>query len=203
MNSQQSDVTAFHEAFGHPAPAFPAEELTTELEAEFRRRAKWLHEEADELIEACDEKDLVKALDALIDSKWFATGGFVVSGHDEDAFWVNVAVANMAKLGPDGQPILSPEDGKIMKPEGWVPPEAAHAVTLERIVQAARMESVARQIAWIAETNPGGTITIPEGVFTADMLSGVFTRARDIGKNGEAEKLYREMEAEIAARSAS
>ena len=36
--------------------------------------------------------------------------------------WAVVHVSNMAKLGPDGKPIYR-EDGKILKPEGWQPPD--------------------------------------------------------------------------------
>lgn len=40
-----------------------------------------------------------------------------------DACWELVHSANMAKLGPDGKPILNPDTGKVVKPEGWVPPD--------------------------------------------------------------------------------
>lgn len=32
--------------------------------------------------------------------------------------------ANMAKLWPDGKPRYRESDGKVLKPEGWIPPEA-------------------------------------------------------------------------------
>lgn len=205
MNSQQQDVTTFHEIFGHPAPAFPAEEMTPELAEHFRKRAKWLHEEADELIEAADEGDLVKALDALIDSKYFATGGFVVAGHDEQPYWDNVQAANMDKLDPATKlPILNPEDGKVMKREGWTPPEARHEETLAAAVATARMESAARQLAWMQTTNPGGTISIPDGHFTAASLGTVMARAKDIMAEGDEHvvALYRELEQHLQERLA-
>lgn len=197
MNSQQQDVTTFHEIFGHPAPAFPAESLTPELEAHFRKRAKWLHEEADELEEACDVKDLVAALDALIDSQYFAVGGFVVAGHDQQPFWDNVQAANMDKLDPVTKlPVVNPEDGKIGKREGWTPPEARHEETLAAAIATARMESAARQLAWLQLTNPAGTISIPDGHFTAASLGTVMARAKDILDEGDkyVERLYRELE---------
>lgn len=202
MNTQQQDVTAFHEAFGHPAPAFPAEEITPFLATEFRNRAKWLREEADELDEAVEEGDLVKALDALIDSEWFAKGGFVVAGHDEDPYWANVVKSNMAKLDADGKPIIRPEDGKIMKPEGWQPPEPEHAAVLARVVHVARMESAARQFAWTLSTNPDAPASFGPG-FTADDLVTVIDRARQITAEGLAEQLYRELESEVQSRGAA
>jgi hypothetical protein len=38
----------------------------------------------------------------------------------------------MAKLGADGKPIIRESDGKIMKPEGWEPPEAKLEVEIKR-----------------------------------------------------------------------
>jgi predicted HAD superfamily Cof-like phosphohydrolase len=47
-----------------------------------------------------------------------------------------VQAANMAKLGPDGKPIIRPEDGKIMKPEGWEPPEEKLEAEIKRQYEA-------------------------------------------------------------------
>jgi hypothetical protein len=134
INQLQSDVTEFHETFNHPAPVWPVMELTPEITQQLRDRATWMHEEATELEEALDEGNLVKVLDALGDSTYFAVGGFTVLGHDMMPFWNNIQAANMAKLGPDGKPIYGGESGtKIQKPEGWVPPEARHEEELARI----------------------------------------------------------------------
>ena len=48
----------------------------------------------------------------------------------DDVFTLVHEKGNMAKLGPDGKPILHPETGKVIKPEGWVAPDAAIAELL-------------------------------------------------------------------------
>ena len=61
--------------------------------------------------------------DALIDGFYFLGGSFVEIGIRPQSLFNIVQDANMAKLGADGKPIIRESDGKIMKPEGWVPPE--------------------------------------------------------------------------------
>lgn len=73
------------------------------------------------------KNDLEKVIgqsDALVDAFYFLAGSFAEIGIKPQALFEIVQAANMAKLGPDGQPIIRESDGKIMKPEGWVPPEA-------------------------------------------------------------------------------
>lgn len=45
-----------------------------------------------------------------------------ICGVDAMHVFVEVHLANMRKLGPDGLPIRR-ADGKVLKPEGWTPPE--------------------------------------------------------------------------------
>ena len=67
-------------------------------------------------------------LDALIDLIYVTIGAGVALRHDMQGAWNEVHRTNMAKLGPDGKPIIRESDGKVQKPEGWLPPE------LERFV---------------------------------------------------------------------
>jgi len=81
-------------------------------------------EETGELADAMGIKDKAEVLDALIDMQYFLTGTILACGMADvfdDAF-DEVHAANMAKLGPDGKPILSPS-GRVMKPKDWVPPD--------------------------------------------------------------------------------
>jgi predicted HAD superfamily Cof-like phosphohydrolase len=74
-----------------------------------------------------NETDLQKVIgqsDAIVDAFYFLAGTCVEIGIQPQALFNIVQAANMAKLGPDGKPILRESDGKIMKPEGWEPPEA-------------------------------------------------------------------------------
>lgn len=84
------------------------------------------------------EKDvLVGQADALTDISYFNYGSFVVAGVDPQPLFDIVQAANMAKLGPDGKPIIRESDGKIMKPEGWEPPEPKLRAEIERQIREA------------------------------------------------------------------
>lgn len=72
--------------------------------------------------------------DALTDAAYFVLGSFVEMGVDPQPLLDIVQQANMAKLGADGKPIIRESDGKIMKPEGWEPPEAKLEVEIKRQV---------------------------------------------------------------------
>lgn len=82
---------------------------------------------------------LTEFVDGAIDSIYVILWTLNKLGVPADACWKEVQRSNMAKLGPDGKPLKNPETGKIMKPEGWQPPdlfgllqEAASQVTYVR-----------------------------------------------------------------------
>jgi len=62
----------------------------------------------------------VDALDALCDSEVTGNGVAYLAGFDKDAADLAVLDSNDAKL-VDGKAIIAP-GGKIMKPDGWTPP---------------------------------------------------------------------------------
>lgn len=197
MNTLQNDVREFHEAFSHPAPKFPLDDMSDETVEHMIRRAAWLHEEADELEEAARKRDVIGVLDALGDSGYFAVGGFVVLGHEMQPYWDNIHEANMAKLDPEtGAPTLRESDGKVMKPEGWVPPEERHRVTFGNDIAAAKIESAARQLAYLGLTQPDTLIALPEGEgLTPYQWVQVTARADRIMAGGEevVRNLYQEI----------
>lgn len=80
---------------------------------------------------------LVAQMDALTDAKYFIYGSFVVAGVDPQPLHDIVQAANMAKLGPDGKPIVRESDGKTLKPEGWEPPEGKLALEIKRQIEEA------------------------------------------------------------------
>jgi len=108
-------VKDFHRAFGHPIGREPHMLSKDRVKA----RSTWMIEEVKEFIRA---KTLVDQVDAIADLLYFALGTAVEIGINiEDIFQI-VHEANMTKLGHDGRPIYR-EDGKVRKPEGWIPPE--------------------------------------------------------------------------------
>lgn len=156
-------VQNFHRSFGHPSPAVPTaielnratkrgvwtvEEVVEMLQQsaktpeEFQDAIVILKEGLEDAIvkSAADtynstEKEVITGqLDALIDQLVFVTGSLVEMGIDPKVFFEIVMQANMAKLGEDGKPIIRESDGKIMKPEGWEPPEPKLLAALEELI---------------------------------------------------------------------
>lgn len=119
-------VRSFHRAFGQPAPDQPAA-LSPERVA---ARADW---SAEEVQEFRDAKTLTEQVDSAIDRIYFALGDLVEMGIDPSTIFDLVQNANMAKLWADGKPRFR-EDGKIIKPEGWIAPDAAIEAEIERLL---------------------------------------------------------------------
>ena len=93
--------------------------LHQDPEANYALYRKLITEELKELDNAQTPEE---HLDALIDLIYVTIGAGVALGHDMQGAWDEVHKTNMAKLGPDGKPIIR-EDGKVIKPAGWQPPQ--------------------------------------------------------------------------------
>jgi predicted HAD superfamily Cof-like phosphohydrolase len=129
------DVRVFHKTFGKPAPEKP----TAQPVDLAKKRAGWIKDECDELVEAGGS--LVDQADAYIDVMYFAFGGLVELGVDPSPLWRIVQAANMAKLWPDGEAHCA-KDGKIMKPEGWAAPEPWLKAEIARQIRLADQTSI-------------------------------------------------------------
>lgn len=69
--------------------------------------------------------DIVEAADALADSLYVVYGSGWTLGIPLDDVFAEVHRSNMQKLNPaTGKPDVSP-DGKVLKPDGWTPPDVA------------------------------------------------------------------------------
>jgi predicted HAD superfamily Cof-like phosphohydrolase len=123
------DVLAFHQKFGaaigQEGPAQPHADIIV-----LRDR---LHaEEYSELRSALlIEGDLPAIADAIVDLIYVLLGTAVSYGIDVRPIWQMVHTANMAKEGG-----ATRADGKILKPEGWLPPPVAGEI--DRQIAAAR-----------------------------------------------------------------
>jgi len=82
-----------------------------------------MEEEFKEFIDAHWAKDEVEMLDACMDLIWVTLGFCAMKGYDADGAWNAVLGSNMRKLDPKTQKAIRREDGKILKPEGWTPPD--------------------------------------------------------------------------------
>lgn len=93
-----------------------------------------IQEEAKEFADAIEANDLPGAVDACIDLLYVTFGALAVFGVDAVPYFRAVHEANMAKF-KNG--VLRREDGKIIKPEGWEPPDIAAMVALDTEMRAA------------------------------------------------------------------
>jgi predicted HAD superfamily Cof-like phosphohydrolase len=121
MNPIVKSLLEFNEAFDIPkldTPGLSSDEL-------IELRIKLLTEEVQEYAEAARAGDMVEILDALADIGYILAGTIINHGmqHIYDDSFNEVHRSNMAKL-VDGK-VLRREDGKVMKPEGWQPPQLA------------------------------------------------------------------------------
>jgi len=82
-----------------------------------------IKEEYCEYIEAIEDNDQPEQLDACMDMIWVILGFCHMRGYDIQGAWDEVVKTNMAKVDPITGKVRRREDGKILKPEGWKPPD--------------------------------------------------------------------------------
>jgi predicted HAD superfamily Cof-like phosphohydrolase len=78
-------------------------------------------EETGELMTALANEDRVEQLDALVDILVVTIGAIHSGGFDAEGAWKEVMRSNFAKISEDGK-VRKREDGKVLKPTGWTPP---------------------------------------------------------------------------------
>lgn len=79
-----------------------------------------IKEEYSEYVNAQDD---VEELDACMDMIWVILGYCYMKGFDVDGAWKEVARSNLAKIDSMTGKVIKREDGKVLKPEGWTPPQ--------------------------------------------------------------------------------
>ena len=89
--------------------------------AQFEMYKNLIEEEFNELVTAENNNDPVEQLDALIDILVVTIGAIHSMGADAEGAWKEVMSTNFAKIGEDGK-VRKREDGKVLKPQGWTPP---------------------------------------------------------------------------------
>ena len=92
-------------------------------EANYKMYLTLIKEEYEELQEAVEANDTVEQLDALIDILVVTMGAIRAGGFDGEGAWQEVMRTNFAKIDPDTGKVRKREDGKVLKPEGWQPPQ--------------------------------------------------------------------------------
>jgi predicted HAD superfamily Cof-like phosphohydrolase len=79
-------------------------------------------EEMQELSVAINNNDRVEQLDALIDILVVTVGAIHSGGFDAEGAWKEVMMTNFAKIDHETGKVRKREDGKVLKPTGWTPP---------------------------------------------------------------------------------
>jgi predicted HAD superfamily Cof-like phosphohydrolase len=120
MQSLMRDVARFHKACDvpvHNVPHIPPADRKA-------LRIKLIKEEVNkELLPALEEDDLAGIADGMADSIYVIVGAALEYGIPLEVVWLAVQRANMAKVDPTTGKVLKRENGKILKPKSWTPPD--------------------------------------------------------------------------------
>lgn len=94
-------------------------------DAQYQMYLGLIAEEVQELNDALATNDTVEQLDALIDILVVTIGAIHSAGFNGESAWQEVMRTNFAKIDPATGKVRKREDGKVLKPEGWQPPNLA------------------------------------------------------------------------------
>lgn len=93
-------------------------------ETQFKLYLNLIDEEHNkELKEAVENNDKVEILDALVDILVVTIGAINSIGADAEGAWNEVMRTNFAKIDPATGLVRRREDGKVLKPSNWSPPQ--------------------------------------------------------------------------------
>jgi predicted HAD superfamily Cof-like phosphohydrolase len=119
MSKVFGDVAKFMDAVGQNVERTPIKEESN-ISKLYKNLIK---EEYEEFLEADAVNDDVERLDACFDLMWVIIGYMHSRGWDCVKAWDEGALSNLIKIDEKtGKVIRREADGKILKPEGWKPP---------------------------------------------------------------------------------
>lgn len=81
-----------------------------------------------------EDKKIAAQADAVVDAWYYSCNAFAKKSVDISKIFDIVHEANMAKRDPKTKKFIHREDGKIIKPEGWTPPDVVAEVKRQRDV---------------------------------------------------------------------
>ena len=123
MSKTFTDVTFFMTAAGQSIPPFNANRSD-----QSDLYMKLIQEEYTELMDAEAVSDDAEICDACFDLMWVIVGYMKSRGWDCENIWDEGAKSNLSKIDSATGKVKKREDGKILKPEGWKPPDFAKFV---------------------------------------------------------------------------
>ncbi len=121
MSKFVGDVREFHHVFGIEI----GQELGFQSTESAILRLNLIAEEFKEVLDEFESQDIEKLAQELVDLVYVTVGAAITFGIPFDRVWDEVHRANMEKVGGGMR-----EDGKVLKPEGWVPPNIKGALGL-------------------------------------------------------------------------
>ena len=123
MSKTFTDVTVFMTAAGQSVPPFNANRSD-----QSDLYMKLIQEEYTELMDAEAVSDDAEICDACFDLMWVIIGYMKSRGWDCENVWDEGAQSNLSKIDKVTMRVKKREDGKILKPDGWKPPDFAKFV---------------------------------------------------------------------------
>ena len=123
MSKVFTDVTVFMTAAGQSIPPFNANR-SEQSDLYFNL----IKEEYRELMDANLDQNDTEICDACFDLMWVIAGYMKSRGWDCENIWDEGAKSNLSKIDSVTGKVIKREDGKILKPEGWKPPDFAKFV---------------------------------------------------------------------------
>jgi predicted HAD superfamily Cof-like phosphohydrolase len=123
MSKTFTDVTVFMTAAGQSIPPFNANRSD-----QSDLYMKLIQEEYTELMDAEAVSDDAEICDACFDLMWVIVGYMKSRGWDCENIWDEGAKSNLSKIDSATGKVKKREDGKILKPESWKPPDFAKFV---------------------------------------------------------------------------
>lgn len=98
---------------------------------QFQLYGNLIAEEVTEFGLAVSQNDKVETLDALVDILVVTIGAIHSMGADAEGAWKEVMMTNFAKIDKETGKVRKREDGKVLKPVGWEPPNLEPFLTKE------------------------------------------------------------------------
>jgi hypothetical protein len=96
-------------------------------------RKKLIREESAELMCNIDARNMVEVADGFGDLAYVTVGAALEFGVPMPGVWEVIHGANMQKVDPVTGKVRKRADGKILKPDGWVSPNAHIAKMLDQL----------------------------------------------------------------------
>jgi predicted HAD superfamily Cof-like phosphohydrolase len=96
--------------------------VDTKDESQYNMYLGLVEEEFKELQVAIEKKDEQEQFDALLDIVVVCIGAMHSMGADPEGGWKEVMSTNFAKVDKETGKVRKREDGKVLKPLGWTPP---------------------------------------------------------------------------------